>query len=120
VAASECLGLATKLTAQDLSPELVAQLRRQMFFVSNDDIAQLALTQVLVAAYNSWLFYQLMLDSCGSPELNVLLRQFVEQKHSASRVLEEVGDTWDGSPVCQQPPHVKVCPDASCPGDRVA
>jgi hypothetical protein len=120
MAESECLGLAGKLAAQEIDPSLEAQLRRQHFFVVDDIIARLTLAQIVAAAYNSWLFYQLMLDSCGSPELNVLLRQFVEQKHSACRVLEEVRDTWDGSLVCQQPPHVKVCPDASCPEDRVA
>lgn len=120
VVASECLGLARKLTAQDISPDLEAQLRQQHFFVTDDDIAQLTLDQVLAASYNSWWFYQLMLDSCGTHDLNVLLRDFVDQKLSACRILEEVRNTWDGALVCQRPRHVTACPDTTFPGNRVA
>lgn len=97
VAAGQCLGLEKKLRAQENSPGLRAKLRRQFFFVTDDDIARLTLTQVLATSFNSWLFYQMMLDSCGTPELNVLIRDFVEQQRTVSRVLEEVKNTWDGT-----------------------
>ncbi|MGM0984239.1 MAG: hypothetical protein ACQEXG_12575 [Pseudomonadota bacterium] len=87
---AEGLGLGEKLRHRGLSPELQAELRREHFFVVDDSIARLTLAQVLLAACNSWQFYRLMLDSCSSHELCVILRHFVDQKDNACRVLEEV------------------------------
>lgn len=97
VAAGQCLGLEKKLRAQEISPDLRAKLRQQFFFVTDDDIARLTLTQVLVTSFNSWVFYELMLDSCGTPELNMLLRAFVKQQRNVNRILEEVQNRWDGT-----------------------
>ncbi|MDZ7851205.1 MAG: hypothetical protein U5L98_00775 [Halomonas sp.] len=93
VASAEDLGLGEKLRNRSISPELQAELRRQHFFVVDDDIARLTLAQVLVAACNSWQFYRLMLDSCSTHELCVILRKFVLQKDNAYRVLEEVQES---------------------------
>jgi hypothetical protein len=120
VAEGECLGLAGKLAAQEIDPSLEAQLRRQHFFVVDDDIARLTLAQIVAASFNFWLFYQVMLESCSTPALGVLLRQFVEQKLNACRVLEEVQDTWDSSLGCQRPRHVMPYRGVASSGDRVA
>lgn len=119
-AEGERLGLAGKLTAEEIGPELQAQQRRQHFFVVDDDIARLTLAQVLAASYNSWLFYQLMLDSCSTPALGALLRPFVDEKLSVCRILEELQDTWDSSLGYQRPRNALPRPDAPSPGDRVA
>ncbi|WP_139195521.1 hypothetical protein [Halomonas daqiaonensis] len=93
VETAEALGMGEKLGNRSISPELQAELRRQHFFVLDDDIAKLTLAQVLVAACNSWQFYRLMLDSCSTHQLCVILRQFVIQKDNACRVLEEVQES---------------------------
>lgn len=97
VAAGQCLGLEKKLIVQEMSPDLRAKLRQQFFFVIDDDIARLTLTQMLATSFNSWVFYQLMLDSCDTPELNMLLRVFVKQQRNVNRILEEVQNRWDGT-----------------------
>lgn len=91
--AAERLGLDLPLRSHNISDELQAELRRQHFFVVDDDIARLTLAQVLAAACNSWQFYRLMLDSCSTHELRVILRQFVVQKENACRVLEELQES---------------------------
>lgn len=76
-----------------VSGSRLAELRRQHFFVVDDDIAWLTLVQVLVAAYNSWQFHELMLHTCSTAELRALLTQFVQQKRDACRILEDLQDT---------------------------
>jgi hypothetical protein len=90
---AEGMALGETLRNRDISDELQAKLRRQYFFVVNDDIARLTLAQVHAAACNSWQFYHLMLDSCSTHELRVILRQFVLQKDSACRILEEIKES---------------------------
>lgn len=90
---AERIGLDVTLRSRAISDELQAELRRQHFFVVDDDIARLTLAQVLAAACNSWQFYRLMLDSCSTHELRVILRQFVAQKESACRIIEEVQES---------------------------
>jgi hypothetical protein len=91
--AAERLGLGAELKSRSISDELQVELRRQHFFVVDDDIARLTLSQALAAACNSWQFYRLMLDSCSTHELRVILRKFVVQKENACRILEEVEET---------------------------
>lgn len=95
VTTAKCLGLEKKLRAQEVCPDLLAKLRSQFFFVTSEEISRLTLNQVLMTALNSWFFYQLMLDSCGTPELNGLLQDLVDQQRNVYRTLEEVQRTWN-------------------------
>lgn len=92
-AAAESLALGEALRTRNISDELQVKLRRQYFFVVDDGIARLTLTQVHAAACNSWLFYRLMMDSCSTHELRIILRRFVVQKDNACRILEEVQES---------------------------
>ncbi|TLF44787.1 hypothetical protein FEI13_18650 [Halomonas urmiana] len=94
VTAAQGLGLEKKLRDQEICPDLLAKLQGQFFFVTDDEITRVTLIQVLVTSLNSWLFYKLMLDSCGSHELNVLLQDFVAQQRNVYRTLEEVQNAW--------------------------
>lgn len=120
VATAECLGMAGKLAAPAVPDDLEAQQRRQHFFVADNDVAQLTLGQALAASYGDWQFYQLMLDSCGTPDLSVLLHDVIGQKSNACQVLEEVWDTWDDTLDCQHVGIASACPNAACPSDRLA
>lgn len=120
VAMAEGLGLAGKLSTPAVPHDLEAQQRRQHFFVADNDVAQLTLGQALAASYGDWQFYQLMLDSCGTPDLHVLLHDVIEQKINACRVLEEVWDTWEETLICQHFGDASACPNASCLSDRLA
>ncbi|MWJ27883.1 hypothetical protein GPM19_06635 [Halomonas sp. ZH2S] len=77
----------------EIRADHLAELRRQHFFVVDDDMAWLTLVQVLAAAYNSWQFHELILNTCSTPELRALLNQFVQQKRNACGILEDLQDT---------------------------
>lgn len=91
--AAESLDVGEGLWNRNISEELLAKLRRQYFFVVNDDIARLTLAQVHAAACNSWHFYRMMQDSCSTHELRVILSKFDLQKDSACRILEEIKES---------------------------
>lgn len=69
------------------------EMRRQHFFVVNEDMAYQALNHALAAAHHSHQFYELLLKSCSTLELHVLLKEFVTQKKNACSILEEVQDS---------------------------
>ncbi|CAM4139458.1 hypothetical protein VRRI112168_15660 [Vreelandella rituensis] len=81
------------MAGNEVRGDRLAELRRQHYFVVDDNVAWLTLVQVLAAAYNSWQFHELMLNTCSTPELRALLVQFVQQKRDACRILEDLQDT---------------------------
>ncbi|CAM4308872.1 hypothetical protein VRRI112168_19985 [Vreelandella rituensis] len=90
---AEHLQLGVGLEKCEVHGVIPPDMRRQHFFVVNEDMAYQALNHALAAAYHSHQFHELLVKTCSTLELHVLLKEFVTQKKNACHILEEVQDS---------------------------